>query len=155
MVARSTSIPVVKLTMRVDFYLLRDPRKQVETLCCQLCAKAFDDRHTVAVLCGNEDQATQLDQWLWQVPPQRFIPHGRAGTAAARGSVVLINSVAPDSQIVINLSGGEHAVELPAQHHVQRILEIVADDDTARAQARRRYRHYQQSGAELHTHELG
>ena len=140
--------------MRVDFYLLRDTRKTVENVCCLLCAKAFDDGQNVAVLSRDDAQTQHLDQLLWCTPPQRFIPHGQAGTPAARGAAVVIGAISADSHVVINLAAAEHAVPLPPAHQVQRILEIVADDEAARTLARQRYRQYQHHGAQLHTHDL-
>lgn len=136
--------------MRVDFYLIRNAEKSPESICCQLCAKAYSDGQRVGILTASQQQAEHLDDLLWQTPPQRFIPHGLYGSEDANGAAIIIGGAPAEAKIVINLRDGEQALTLPAT----RIMEIIADDDTARASARQRYRAYQQAGAELHSHEL-
>lgn len=138
--------------MRVDFYLIRSARRSVENLCCQLCSKAFSDGQNVAIISTDEQQAKLIDDLLWQQPAQRFIPHGLAAEPSAQHAPVVIGTIRSDSQIVINLAP-EQVTTSPG-HKLERILEIVADSDSARAAARERFRGYKQQGASLHTHEL-
>ncbi|GAB4181694.1 MAG: hypothetical protein Tsb002_01920 [Wenzhouxiangellaceae bacterium] len=139
--------------MRVDFYLLRNTRKTALSVCATLCAKAYDEYHQLAVLLPESEQPG-FDALLWQQPPNRFIPHGIAGHDAAVGAPVVIGEIQPQVEALINLCGGDQPPPLPEQHRIQRILEIVDDSDAARAQARQRYRHYHQWGAELFNHEI-
>lgn len=139
--------------IRVDFYLLRDSRRSVEQVCCQLCAKVMDEGQQLAVLTRDPAHSRVLDQQLWQQPAARFIAHGIHGEASARHAPLLIGASTEASQVIVNLS--DQLPRFDEQSKVQRILEIIADNDAARAAARQRYRAYQQQGAELHNHDLG
>lgn len=145
--------PARDLTMRVDFYLIRDAKKSAEQLCCQLCAKAFSDEQQMAVLCLDEQQCQRIDTMLWQRPAARFIPHGLANSPAAQKAMVVIGEVTEPTQMIVNL--GHEMPKLPATHQVQRILDIVPNSEAARSAARERYRQYRALGAALHSHELG
>ena len=72
---------------QVTFYLMSQPddadASAVERLACQLAADGWSAGH-LYLLCEDEAQALRLDELLWQLPPDRFVPHqlqGESGQA--------------------------------------------------------------------------
>ena len=63
--------------MQVDFYQLgRDPLPQVV---CSIATRVLAGGGRLLIVTGDEAQAAALDQQLWTVSPDSFLPHGRAG----------------------------------------------------------------------------
>ncbi|MGL5287656.1 DNA polymerase III, chi subunit [Aeromonas sp. RU39B] len=129
---------------QITFYLMTD--NQRETLVCQLAAELWQSGHLFC-LCQNEAQAHQLDELLWQLPPERFVPHqlqGEAGQAPVeigwqpprRRYARLIN-LADDAP----LFAGEFA----------QVVDFVPTDERDKQLARERYKAYRLAGHQLDT----
>jgi len=136
--------------MRVDFYLLRNSNLAPEDLACHLAAKSYESGRSVLVLSDDEAQRERLDERLWTFDPQRFIAHGIVGRPEARGAPVRIGAEEQPAAVIIDLRDGAALKGEP-----ERILDVVADNDTAREAARRRYRDYRGVSARLQHHEIG
>ena len=66
---------------RADFYLIARPRFRGEPLrlVCELARKAHDAGHFTLVLARDLVQAEQLDDLLWDMGDEVYIPHQVAG----------------------------------------------------------------------------
>jgi DNA polymerase-3 subunit chi len=133
---------------RADFYLIAKPRFRDDPLLlvCELAKKAFDGGQFALILTRSFDEAEQLDEKLWEFDAEAFIPHQIAGDEDDAITPILI--VPPDTQtadraLVINLRD-ECAPGL-----FDRVLEVVAADETQRAGSRGRWKTYQHAGFEL------
>ncbi|XMR34886.1 DNA polymerase III subunit chi [Escherichia coli] len=100
----------------------------------------------IYLLCDDQAQALRLDELLWQLPPERFVPHqlqGESGMAPVEiGYQPPKRRYAPAS---INLAT---ATPLFAGHFAQ-VVDFVPTDETQKQQARERYKHYRQAGHTL------
>ena len=97
-------------------------------------------------------QAEILDELLWEFDPDAYIPHQIVGEDVdEEEAAVLIAPPDVDSPlrpIVINLRDG--AVD----GAVERVLEVVPADESARGPLRERWKHYQARGFELNKHDM-
>jgi DNA polymerase-3 subunit chi len=139
---------------RVDFYV--SPRQTADAaiqLACRIVDKAWQQQNQVYVHTATAEQAKQLDDLLWVFRDGAFIPHCQTSDSKAPESPILIGcSTPPDTHPDVLINLGE---EVPAFFsRYQRVIEIVAGDDTTRAQARQRFRFYRERGYPLETHEL-
>ena len=133
---------------QVTFYLMSQPddavASAVERLACQLAADGWSAGH-LYLLCEDEAQALRLDELLWQLPPDRFVPHQLQGESGQ--APVEIGHQPPRRRYacLINLA---RQTPLFAGHFAQ-VVDFVPTDETQKQQARERYKHYRQAGHTL------
>lgn len=139
---------------RADFYLITTPRFRAEPLrlVCELAKKATDAGLPTLVLVRSQEQAEALDDLLWDMGDDVFIPHQIAGADDDEEEAeVLIAPPAADvalRPLVINLR--DAAVE----GAFDRVLEVVPADESARGPLRERWKQYQARGLELKKHDM-
>ncbi len=132
--------------MQVDFYqakrrFVSDP----PSLLCALASQCLDSGQTIAWLVDDMAAATELDERLWQIPPDSFLPHHIAGAADD-----------PDCPLLIIVDGDPPAarpVVINQRHQavtarVERIIELILPDDASTAAARTRWAQYKKQGIE-------
>ena len=139
--------------MRADFYLIAKDRFREEPLrlVCELARKAFDANLWTLVLARDDEQAEALDEMLWDMGDDAYIPHQIAGDEEDELTPVLIATPAIDASmraLVINLRDG--AVE----GSFERVLEVVPADDSAREPLRERWKQYKTRGFEVQKHDM-
>jgi len=140
--------------MRADFYLVQKARFREEPLLlvCELARKAHERGLPSLVLARDAAQAEKLDDLLWSFDPDAFIPHQIAGADLDEEEAdVLIappDTDVPLRPLVINLR--DAAVE----GELERVLEVVPADDSARGPLRERWKQYQARGFELNKHDM-
>ena len=120
---------------------------------CRLLRKAARQGARVQV-CGPSEEVNLLDQALWTFEPQEFLPHVRlrAGTppaAALHRTPIWLTEGAQDwpagleaAAVLVNL--GPQGVQAPP--HVQRVIELVADDPEEVEAGRQRWRAWTERG---------
>jgi DNA polymerase-3 subunit chi len=96
-----------------------------------------------------------VDNLLWTFRQGSFIPHEKATAPPAEREdmTVLVGHTGPPESfrdLVINLSLDNP----PSFEEYQRVAELVDEDETVRAEGRRRYLAYKQQGHALETHKL-
>ena len=139
---------------RADFYLIAKPRFRAEPLrlVCELARKAHDAGIFTLILARDAQQAEQLDDLLWDMGEDAYIPHQIVGEDVdEEEAAVLIappDVESPLRPIVINLRDG--AVD----GAVERVLEVVPADESARGPLRKRWKQYQARGFELNKHDM-
>ncbi|NZA27060.1 DNA polymerase III subunit chi [Luteimonas sp. SJ-92] len=139
--------------MRADFYLIAKPRFRAEPLrlVCELARKAHDAGLPTLVLARDRDQAEALDDLLWDMGDEVYIPHQIAGGEEDDEAPVLIAAPEldpPMRPLVINLR--DAAVE----GGFERVLEVVPADESARGPLRERWKQYQARGLELKKYDM-
>jgi len=138
---------------RVDFHIL-DGQSRQEALryACRVVNKAYRAGHRVYIKLADTGHAEQLDQLLWTFSDQSFIPHAQVDAPLSGREPVIIGIIDPVPEpdvVLINMTA-----EVPANYAAyQRLIEIVAEEDTVAA--RDRYRRYRENGDELDTHRMG
>jgi DNA polymerase-3 subunit chi len=133
---------------RADFYLIAKERFREEPLLlvCELARKAYDANLWTLVLARDAEQAEALDEMLWDMGDDAYIPHQIAGDEEDALTPVLIATPDIDAAmrpLVINLRDG--AVE----GSFERVLEVVPADDSAREPLRERWKQYKARGLDL------
>ena len=138
---------------RADFYLITTARFREEPLrlVCELARKAHDANLSTLVLARDAEQAEQIDDLLWAFDDDAYIPHQFAGDDEDELAPVLI--AAPDIDtpmraLVINLR------DAAVPGNVDRVLEVVSADDSARGPLRERWKQYQARGFDLKKHDM-
>lgn len=138
---------------RVDFYLLPVEGDPV-MIACRLCDKAVAGGSKVYVR-ADATRADELDGALWSFRQGGFIAHERwSGTAIEdpQPSVLIGTAEPPDTHRGVLLNLCEDVP--PWFSSFDRVLEIVPNQEQAKARSRERYRFYKDRGYELGTHNL-
>jgi len=138
---------------RADFYLIAKDRFKAEPLrlVCELARKAYDANLWTLVLARDAGQAEQLDDMLWDMGEDAYLPHQIAGDEEDDLTPILIVTPdidAPLRPLVINLR--DAAVE----GSFDRVLEVVPADESAREPLRARWSQYKARGLEVKKHDM-
>lgn len=138
---------------RADFYLIAKPRFRDEPLrlVCELAKKAYEANLWTLVLARDAAQAEALDDLLWDMGDEVYIPHQIAGDEEDELTPVVIATPdfdAPLRPLVINLR--DAAVE----GSFERVLEVVPADESARGPLRERWKQYKARGLEVSSHDM-
>jgi DNA polymerase-3 subunit chi len=138
---------------RADFYLIDKPRFREDPLLlvCELAKRAFDAGQQTLILTRSFDQAEQLDEKLWEFSDDAFIPHQIAGDDDDAITPVLIvppDAATTDRALVINLR------EEAAPGLFDRVLEVVAAEQSERDGSRQRWSMYKAAGFEVAKHDM-
>ncbi|WP_088329613.1 DNA polymerase III subunit chi [Lacimicrobium sp. SS2-24] len=138
----------------VTFYLLEqeelDHKPAPQALACQLAASLYRQKQACLILCDSQQQAEQMDELLWQLPANAFVPHNLSGEGPPRGTPVQISWELPQrlsQPVVINLQ--TQCPSLPGS--VRQIYDFVPAEETQKQHARDRYKHYRAAGYQLDT----
>ncbi len=140
--------------MRADFYLIAKPRFRAEPLrlVCELARKAYEANQWTLVLARDAAQAEQLDDLLWDMGDEVFIPHQIAGADVEEDEAAVLIAPpeidAPLRPLLINLR--DEAVD----GAFERVLEVVPADESARAGSRERWKQYKARGFEVNKHDM-
>ena len=139
---------------RADFYLIAKPRFREEPLrlACELVRKAYDANLPLLVLARDTAQAEELDDLLWDMGEDAYIPHQIAGRDD-EDDITPVLIVEPQTDVpmrplVLNLR------DAPVQGGFERVLEVVPADASARDPLRERWKHYKAQGFELNKHDM-
>jgi DNA polymerase-3 subunit chi len=139
---------------RADFYLIAKPRFRDEPLrlVCELARKAHDAGLWTLVLARDAAQAEALDDLLWDMGEEVYIPHQIAGADVEEEEAAVLIAPpeidAPLRPLVINLR--DAAVE----GSFDRVLEVVPADESARVPLRERWKHYKALGMEVNKYDM-
>ncbi|WP_218354674.1 DNA polymerase III subunit chi [Alteromonas lipotrueiana] len=133
---------------QVSFYQLQDNKDAGPVRACELIANAFANKQRCVVLCVSQTQAEILDDLLWQLPADRFVPHNMAGEGPPAGTPVELCWL-PEQlsrrHVLVNLS--ETVPQSMGQF--QQIIDFVPMADEAKKAARIRYKQFQQAGCQM------
>ena len=139
---------------RADFYLIAKPRfrEQPLRLVCELARKAYEAEQWTLVLARDRAQAEELDDLLWDMGDDAYIPHQIAGIddedALTPVLIAAPDTDAPLRPLVINLR------DAPVEGAFERVLEVVPADESAREPLRARWTQYKARGLEVNKHDM-
>ena len=138
---------------RADFYLIARPRFRDDPLrlVAELARKAYDSGQWTLVLARDQAQAEAIDDQLWDMGDDVFIPHQIAGDEEDDECPVLIATPEfdpPLRALVINLR------DAAVPDGFERVLEVVPADDSAREPLRERWKQYKARGFALKAHDM-
>ena len=138
---------------RIDFYILAEAGMAARhAFACKLVHKIAAMGHRIYLHCADEQQARQLDELLWQLHGERFLPHRLIddGGAPCPVEIGYAGDPARHDDLLINLAG-EIA---PFFSRFHRLCEIVSQDPPTLAATRANYRFYKDRHYPLHNHDL-
>ena len=139
---------------RADFYLIAKPRFRDEPLrlVCELAKKACEAGLWTVVLARDAAQAEALDDLLWDMGEDVYIPHQVVGADVEEDEAMVLiappETDPPERPLVINLR--DDAVE----GAFERVLEVVPADESARGPLRERWKQYKARGLEVNKHDM-
>ncbi|HGO5854083.1 TPA: DNA polymerase III subunit chi [Mannheimia haemolytica] len=140
---------------QVQFYLLSQADSAelsaAEMQACELAAQAWRLGKRVLIACEAEQQALNIDEALWARDPDSFVPHNLSGEITTYPTPIEISwkgkRNAQRRDLLISLQ-----TELPEFiGSFTQIIDFVPVEETAKAQARERYKQYRQLGWQLET----
>ena len=122
---------------------------------CRLCAKALNHGQRTMIFSPYSSLLEKLDKLLWTFQSTSFLSHCFIddGEKLVIATPIVLSNRAADQNgydILINL----HDQCPPAFEQFNRVIEISTLSPEDKLLARKRYRLYQQSGYELHHHNL-
>ncbi|MDH5230893.1 MAG: DNA polymerase III subunit chi [Gammaproteobacteria bacterium] len=138
---------------QVDFYLLSQDNETARLqFSCRLVEKIYKKGHRLHICAENQQQLNQLDDLLWTFRQGSFVPHEK-NTYDEQVPVSLSMDAAnppKNHDILLNL-----APSIPQNPGLyQRIAEVVAADESSKANARQRFKAYRQQNIIIETHTL-
>ena len=136
---------------RVDFYRYAEDKMR---FACRLAARAYEAQAKVVVWSPDRATLESFDKALWTYQATGFVPHVRAGSELAEETPVVLSSSGeglPHHDVLLNL-GDEWP---PFFATFDRLLEIVAADESDKALARTRYAFYQKRGYDIRVNDIG
>lgn len=139
----------------VDFYVLagQGQRDQLH-FTCRILEKALAQNNRVLLHTGSEEQARKLDQLLWTLLPESFIPHALINDEVAPSNCPVNISWGDNpgrhDDVLINLSG-----EMPPFYsRFQRYIGIVVQHDKVLNYTREHYKFLKERGYQIKTHDM-
>ena len=141
---------------QVDFYVLPEGGKR-ELFACALIQKVLKQGNNIFINTRSETAATAFDDLLWTFKDISFLHHCLVSDNGAENVPIVIgtggnmgNQIPEHTPIMINL-----ADQIPHDSgKIERILEIVAGNESERQQARKRYAEYRDQGHVLNKHDI-
>lgn len=146
---------------QADFYILqREDDHSRHITVCRLVEKALRHGHRIHIHLQTEEEAQELDQWLWSFRPDSFIPHGLQQAPEAASAPVTLGSgelrasldtpAMPSPPILINL-----AQSVPDFFRsFARIAEVVTQRPDILSASRDHFRLYRKNGYNITSHDL-
>ena len=125
---------------------------------CRLAEKVQRLGHSILVLTTDSEQSRMLDSLMWTFSQSSFVPHTLAQASSeheddGQGSfnTVLIHHqlLKKTPEVLINLKA-----DIPQPDDLQRVVEIVDQDEQVRATGREKYRTYKIQDFSIKTHHL-
>jgi DNA polymerase III subunit chi len=151
-VDKTVTVTLTK-TMTVSFYLLTDETTNLESFACRLCQRALAEGLQLFVCCESIESMERFDQLLWTFQASSFIPHAIDDPQAPICLGLTIPDLFLQSTVqplaCLNLS--HRAVDTEP---FDRVFEIVAANDVAKATGRERFKAYKQQGITPTTHQI-
>lgn len=149
---------------QVDFYLLEtsDEQSRMKTL-CRLAEKIQRMGHEILVLTSDREQSEMLDTLMWTFSQSSFLPHAVADSTDEHQSSqfkrnetgqqvpVMIHHVMLEKlpEVLINLKD-----DIPQSTDIQRVVEIVNQDELVKINGRQKYRTYKKQNFSIKTHNI-
>jgi len=136
---------------QVDFYVLDATDADARwRFCGRLLEKILANHVRCTLLVDEPNTAEQLDTFLWQSPPESFIPHGLDVNSDRDPVTISTANTAPVDSVCINFRQ-----QAPHNHsEIGRLVEIVCQTPNVLTETREKYRFYRQLGYPLQSHPI-
>jgi DNA polymerase III subunit chi len=135
---------------RIDFYRYADDKLR---FACRLAAKAFAASSRVIVYSPDPKVLADFDRSLWTYQATGFVPHCFLNSPLATETPIVLTSSGdslPHHDVLLNL-GDEWP---PFFASFERVLEIVATEETDKEHARERWSFYKKRGYDIQVNNI-
>ena len=135
---------------RIDFYRYADDKLR---FACRLAAKAFAASSRLIVYAPDAKVLADFDRNLWTYQATGFVPHCFVNSPLATETPIVLSSSGdslPHHDVLLNL-GDEWP---PFFASFERVLEIVATQETDKALARERWSFYKKRGYDIQVNDI-
>ncbi|QIQ22028.1 DNA polymerase III subunit chi [Zophobihabitans entericus] len=145
---------------KVLFYLFEDAANSnavsgqltpEEIYACQKAIEAWKNKVRVLIACQSQTQAEKIDEYLWQLNTEDFVPHNLAGEGPKGGAPVEIcwpqKRGSGARQLLINLQ--DDIPDFAA--FFSDVIDFVPSPEQQKNLARERYKSYKNLGFNLKT----
>jgi DNA polymerase-3 subunit chi len=137
---------------RVSFYVLKSIEpEQRQAFACRLAEKIYHQGQQVYIHTENDSQSAALDEALWALRPDSFVPHEQVSSGSDNASPVLIGHAETSPprlmDVLINLTDQQPLFF----SQFERVAEIIDDNAPVKQAGRERFQFYKQRGYELDT----
>ena len=135
---------------RIDFYRYAENKLR---FACRLAAKALSQSSRVVVYSPDPKLLADFDRNLWTYQATGFVPHCFADSPLAAETPIVLASTGealPHNDVLLNL-GDEWP---PFFASFERVLEIVATEETDKERARARYAFYKKRGYDIQVNDI-
>lgn len=131
---------------RITFLKVSTNQEKLVTL-TKIVERHFDMGHKVLVFTPNAQVATYMDQLLWRLPEESFIPH-KIANETCHDAIVITNSHENLNQagVLINLCPSCH----PSYHDFNTVYELYDQTHPEKeALSKQRQAHYSESNSKI------
>jgi len=140
---------------RISFYVLKSTQlDQRQAFACRLAEKAYHQGHQVYIHTENAEHSALLNDALWAVRPESFVPHELVAETEDNDCPVLIghsdNKPPRLMDVLINLTDTQPLFF----SQFELVAEVIDDTTQAKQAGRERFQFYKQRGYELETHHV-
>jgi len=140
----------------VDFYILPDDRLvSLQKYACKLAESHWQSGNRVLIQTDSSAESLSLDELLWNIRDDSFIPHGIATLEPTdQQQPILISHQKinnADFQAIINLSSRPSDLN---SADILKIEEILNQDEKRKTSGRQNYKTYRELGYTLEHHTL-
>ena len=133
---------------KIDFYQVYEGHF---SFACKLIGQVYRRGHEIYVHVNGQEEAETLDDQLWLLPEDTFIPHALQKTGLnAPIKIGFDHEPSEHQDVLINLSG----VVPHFFSRFDRVAEIVPVEENRRQNARANYSFYKQRGYTLNYHQM-
>lgn len=137
---------------RISFYVLKSIEpEQRQAFACRLAEKIYHQGQQVYIHTENSTACAALDEALWAIRADSFVPHEQVKPDADNNSPVLIghHETSPPRlmDVLINLTDQQPLFF----SQFERVAEIIDDNAPVKQAGRERFQFYKQRGYELDT----
>jgi DNA polymerase III subunit chi len=135
---------------RIDFYRYADDKLR---FACRLAAKAFAASSRLVVYSPDPKVLADFDRNLWTYQATGFVPHCFVNSPLATETPIVLTSSGdslPHHDVLLNL-GDEWP---PFFASFERVLEIVATQESDKALARERWAFYKKRGYDIQVNDI-
>jgi len=140
----------------VDFYILPDDQPaNLQSYACKLAESHWQSGKRVLIQTDSADDSQLLDNLLWNIREDSFIPHGIATLEPSdkQHPILISHQKINDSsfQSVINLSSRPADLN---HDNLLKIEEVLNQNESRKQSGRQNYKTYRESGYTLKHHTL-
>lgn len=146
------------MTQQIDFYILGTSDRMAKLkYACRIAQKAYSQELKVYLQTATHDQSEELDTLLWTFSQGDFVPHTISNDASENWVNYPVQLGSPENSSIDKISEADLLIslidEIPDAHgKFRRIVDLITDDPTDKANGRNRFRYYREQGIEPNTH---